>query len=250
MHKPPVAKGAQARTARARKARRVLDNEHHGKISAGLWLYAQAAKKRVEEIACLEAALERDGPETTDEASLQKILRSAPWLINPEWTLISENQTLKTFADRYAALIKEYWPSNLDLSAEDYRLRPDFIMLETSGQLHCIEIKRPHARLRRDDFERFYHYITVFKKMQAQEPSLTGHLGYGCLFHLIVDRVELSDPMQDDVLRRYINEGAVTHTTWADLLAKAKRANADFLAVHEASLSHPAALVSLQCEQV
>ncbi|WP_419864019.1 ATP-binding protein [Candidatus Poriferisodalis sp.] len=203
---------------------------------AALASYAQVARGRIEAISSLEAALERDRSEPVDESRLQAILRSAPWLINPEWEVISENQTLRTFADRYAALIQERWPSALKLPAEDFRRRPDFIMMETSGQLHCIEIKRPHAGLKKEDFTRFYHYITVFASMQEQEAALTGHWARGCVFHLIVDRIDLADNMQADLLRRYIDEGTVVHSTWNDLLAKTRRSNADFLAAREASL--------------
>ena len=215
---------------------RLVELFRHTEVAA-LASFAQVARGRVEAITSLEAALSQRSPKPIDEGTLQKILRSAPWLINPEWEIISENQTLRTFADRYAVLIEERWPSDLELPAEDFRRRPDFIMMETSGQLHCIEIKRPHAQLQRDDFQRFYHYISVFGKMQEQERNLTGHWARGCLFHLIVDDVELADTMRADLLQRYIAEGTVTHTTWADLLAKTKRSNADFLRAHEASLS-------------
>ncbi len=203
---------------------------------AALASYAQVARGRVEAISSLEAALARDRSEPVDESSLQKILRSAPWLINPEWEVVSDNQTLRTFADRYAALIQERWPNDLDLPAEDFRRRPDFIMMETSGQLHCIEIKRPHAGLGRDDFTRFYHYITVFASMREQEQALTGHWARGCVFHLIVDEIDLADNMQADLLRRYIDEGTVVHTTWNGLLAKTRRSNADFLQARQTSL--------------
>ena len=203
---------------------------------AALASYAQVARGRIEAISSLEAALKHDGSEPADESRLQKILRSAPWLINPEWEVISENQTLRTFAERYATLIQECWPSDLKLPAEDFRRRPDFVMMETSGQLHCIEIKRPHAGLKRDDFTRFYHYITVFSSMREQEQTLTGHWARGCIFHLIVDQIDLADNMQADLLGRYIADGTVVHSTWVDLLARTSRSNADFLDAHKASL--------------
>ena len=203
---------------------------------AALASYAQVARGRIEAISSLAAALERDRSEPVDESRLQEILRSAPWLINPEWEVISDNQTLRTFADRYATLIQERWPSDLELPAEDFRRRPDFVMMETSGQLHCIEIKRPHAGLKREDFTRFYHYVTVFASMREQEQALTGHWARGCIFHLIVDQIDLADNMQADLLRRYIDEGTVVHSTWFNLLAKTRRSNADFLEAREASL--------------
>lgn len=72
--------------------------------------------------------------------------------------------------------------------------------------------------------------------MHKQEQSLTGHWSHSCLFHLIVDQIDLADNMQADLLRRYIDEGTVVHSTWTDLLTKTRRANADFLEAREASL--------------
>lgn len=214
---------------------RLVELFRHTEVAA-LASFAQVARGRVEAISSLEAAITQRRPKPVDEGTLQKILRSAPWLINSEWEIISENQSLKTFADRYAALIEAHWPNNLDLPAEDFRRRPDFIMMETSGQLHCIEIKRPHTRLQKDDFTRFHHYISVFKTMQVQERDLTGHWAHGCLFHLIVDHIKLSDRQQSDLLGFFIEEGTVEHSTWANLLARTKRSNADFLQAREASL--------------
>ncbi|MCQ3814525.1 MAG: hypothetical protein KTU85_08940 [Acidimicrobiia bacterium] len=53
---------------------------------------------------------------------------------------------------------------------------------------------------------------------------------------MIVDQIDLADQMQADLLRRYIKDGTVVHSTWLNLLAKTKRSNADFLEAHQASL--------------
>ena len=59
--------------------------------------------------------------------------------------------------------------------------------------------------------------------MREQEQALTDHWARGCIFHLIVDQIDLADNMQADLLRRYIDEGTVVHSTWFNLLAKTRR---------------------------
>ena len=61
---------------------------------AELAAYAQVASQRVEVIGKLASLID----ETPDESEFQALISQAPWLIQPSWTLLTQNQALSTFA--------------------------------------------------------------------------------------------------------------------------------------------------------
>ena len=64
--------------------------------------YGQIAAERVRSIKELQEVLRR--PDVV-EADLQRLIASAPWLIRPDWSVITQNQTLKVFRDQF----EDFW---------------------------------------------------------------------------------------------------------------------------------------------
>ncbi len=60
--------------------------------------YSQIADERVRSVIKLQEAINR--PEVV-EADLQQLIASAPWLIRPDWSVLTENQSLKVFRDQF-----------------------------------------------------------------------------------------------------------------------------------------------------
>ena len=60
---------------------------------AELASYAQIAAQRVRVIKELEQIIDV----SMDENQFQSLIASAPWLIEPSWTVITKNQSLKNF---------------------------------------------------------------------------------------------------------------------------------------------------------
>jgi hypothetical protein len=192
--------------------------------------YAQIAAERVQVLNKLEEIF----GSSSNESDLQKIIASAPWLIHPEWAVITQNQSLRTFRD----LFREHWLANhgeeveLAIDWEDVRRkRPDFILVAVSGRLFIVEIKAAGHKFDRNDLERLHKYVDAFNDFKDANPDVMRDYGRGWQIQLIADGENLSGPMRtafESLKERKI----VQRMSWAEFRAKAKRANELFLEAH------------------
>ncbi len=120
--------------------------------------------------------LVNDAPETpsslTDD-NLHDLLAWYPWLLNPEWQVLSEEKSL-------TKQLKE-WNAE-DVSDPNEKLRYDFLALEGDGKYVVIEIKRSGHIAELDELHRLEKYKSRLKKSRrgdfhmvficGQEPAL------------------------------------------------------------------------------
>ena len=108
---------------------------------AELSSYGMIAERRVQVIERMMNL--KDVPDTLEQA-LQESLEEAPWLINPQWSPITSNQSLTTLKVEFAKYFKQETGEDLVLSGfEKKAKRPDFVMSSHDFGLQIIEIKRP-----------------------------------------------------------------------------------------------------------
>ena len=202
-----------------------------GKISAAeIASYGQLVHERVEVIGSLRSVLNDARVERIEESRLQKMIKDAPWLIRPDWTLITSNQPLKSFEASY----REEVASQLDARfPEDYeRKRPDFIMIEVGGWLHCIEIKAPRHTLDNADFERLYCYVLAFNALQERSHDEVSSWN-GCTFHAVADDVGISDEFKLATYNSLVRDGTLVQYSWDTVLRRAEVAHGSFLKIRE-----------------
>lgn len=202
-----------------------------GRISAAeLASYGQLVHERVEVIGSLRSVLNDARVERIEESRLQKMIEDAPWLIRHDWTLITSNQPLKSFIESYKEEVSAQLTAKFP---EDYeRKRPDFIMIEVGGSLHCIEIKAPNHALNNEDFERLYCYVAAFRVLRERSRDEVSSWN-GCTFHVVVDEVRLTDEFKQETFDSLVSNKTLVQYSWDTVLRRAEVAHGSFLQIKE-----------------
>ena len=105
------------------------------------------------------------GAATTDEGELQSLITGAPWLVNPEWAPVTENQTFTRLRQEFEKYYEENTGTAISLSDfQQSGKRPDFVLSSQEGTVQIIEIKRPMHRLSNGEMDRI---VTYHDNMEA-----------------------------------------------------------------------------------
>ena len=112
---------------------------------AELSSFGRIAEDRLKVVKRLEVLKDA---EDTDENDFQQLIADAPWLVNPEWAPVTENQTFSSLRREFEKYYEEKTGTPISLS--DFKKtgkRPDFVLSSQEGTVQIIEIKRPHHKL-------------------------------------------------------------------------------------------------------
>jgi len=194
--------------------------------------YAQIASERVSAIKELQIAINK--PDVT-EPDLQKLIASAPWLIRPDWSVITQNQSLKTFRDQFVVFWKKKHGENIDVAVSHEKKRPDFTLIQHGQKLHIVEIKVPGHAFDGTDFERFHNYVSAFKQFFEEHQGLAAAFPQGWQIELVADSENITNTVAKDAFDSYVTNGSVVRKSWLDFLAAAKTANEAFLDAFESA---------------
>ena len=169
---------------------------------------------------------------STAEMELQKLIKTAPWLIDPQWAPITANQTFNTLKRE----LQKYYKKSI--GDEDFNLgdfqetnrRPDFILSSQDNGLQIIEIKRPGKRLTNEEMDRivdYYDGLDDFLKhpgnTEFRESFRRHHIT------LVCDNVEQLSGSQKESLRSYLRDNKLTLISWATFLLRTEQMHQDFL---------------------
>lgn len=198
---------------------------------AELSSYGSIAEERIKVISRVEALKDDTG---TLESVFQNLIEQAPWLIDPQWSPIAENQTLKTLRSEFAKYYKERTGEDIYLeNFSDESKRPDFVLSSQDQEIQIIEIKRPHHNLQTAEMNRLNSYVEQMRGF-LDEPSHKGFTRVFTGFHvtLVCDGEKLSGVHKTafDSLQR---EGKLTFISWMVFLAKTRCMHEEFLAEAE-----------------
>jgi hypothetical protein len=94
-----------------------------------------------------------DAPETAHNVgddNMHDLLAGYPWLMNPEWQVLSEETAIST-------QLREWGAEDL-VGEEDSRLRYDFLALSDEGRLIIVEIKRARHNVALEELQRLEKY--------------------------------------------------------------------------------------------
>lgn len=198
---------------------------------AELASYSQIAAERVTILGELSRVVEQGSP----EPQLQALISKGPWLIDPSWSVITNNQSLRTFARSFASLWEQEHGESIAIAMDNETTRPDFTALEVGGKLRVIEIKRPKHALNADDFERLQNYVVALRNLFERNESTSRAFGNGWQIDLVVDDVSLQNESQRESFSSYQQKKELVQITWEDFIARAEQSHAEFLDVYNAS---------------
>ncbi len=189
-----------------------------------IYSLGQVAQERVDAVEQLKRLI--SSPDT-EERQLQKLIESAPWIIYPDWTPLSFNQSLASTRSNFENWYLANHGKEISTTAvANPRKQPDFVLLNHLGRLEIFEIKRPQHALTDEEFNRAFNYLTAIKKF-VDDTDEVRRLFSTVKLTFICDDLKLSPPFvslidtNPDVNRR----------TWHDLLQTTSRSHEDFLKV-------------------
>ena len=198
---------------------------------AELLSFGRIAENRLKVVERLETLKDA---QNTDENDLQQLIADAPWLINPEWAPITENQTFSTLRKEFEKYYHKKTGHAISLS--DFQKtgkRPDFVLSNQEGTVQIIEIKKPHHTLTNPEMDRI---IVYYENIEAflSDPAHVGFSKQFPDFHITVvcDELDLNGAQQV-AFDSYCEKGKLTHLNWAAFLLKTEHIHRDFLAEAE-----------------
>lgn len=188
--------------------------------------YAQIASERVRVLDQLDNII---FDTARDEAALQRIITEAPWLIQPDWTVITANQSLKTFKTSFENYLKREHDIEATLVIEYENKRPDFTLVAVGGMLHFVEIKASGHALDDEDFTRLFRYVDALRKFFTSNPDMAAEFPRKWRIDLVVDSVAIKDPMKQQAYDAVVVSNEVFQLSWDDFRNRARRTNEAFL---------------------
>ena len=82
-------------------------------------------------------------PRHRRKTTLQQLIADAPWLVNPEWAPVTENQSFSRLRKEFEKYYEDRTGNSISLS--DFQKtgkRPDFVLSSQEGTVQIIEIKK------------------------------------------------------------------------------------------------------------
>ncbi len=192
--------------------------------------YGQIAAERVKSINELSAVI---GKPDVEEADLQQLIASAPWLIRPDWSVITQNQTLKTFRDRFVAFWKTKYGEDIDVAISYEKKKPDFTLVHHGQMLHVVEIKVPGHKFANEDYDRLANYVEAFDQFFNANSQMVTSFPERYVIDLVADDVNITNRDKRTAFSSFVNEKKVVRQTWNDFLATAARAHEEFLNIYD-----------------
>lgn len=187
-----------------------------------IYSLGQVAQERVDAVKQLTKLT--SNPDTK-EGQLQRLLEEAPWIIYPDWTPLSNTQSLATTRATFEAWYQANYGQKISTSAiENSRRQPDFVLLNHLGRLEIFEIKRPQHKLTNEEFDRAYHYLDALKKYVG-DSSEVGELFPTVNLTFVCDGLNVSP----QYVRLIDTDPHINKRTWTDLLGTTSRSHEDFL---------------------
>lgn len=198
---------------------------------AELASYGQIAAERVAAIRELSDTLKRDA----NEPELQKLINSAPWLIDPTWSVVTKNESLNTFAKQFQKHWLDTHDEEIEVALIYGRKKPDFIAMDVGSRLRAVELKAPKHQFNGADFKRLQNYVQAFRHLFENNKTMKEAFPRGWQIDLVTDRFAKLEISDNESFARYRDREEVVQTNWDDFLTRADRAHRKFIQVREAS---------------
>ena len=176
-----------------------------------MYSLGQVAQERVDAVEQLRKLI--SNPDTA-ERQLQQLIEKAPWIIYPDWTPLSFNQSLSSTRSNFESWYHANYGQEISASAiENPNKQPDFVLLNHLGRLEIIEIKRPQHALTDQELNRAFNYLTAVKKF-INDTTEVRSLFPDVKLTLVCDALKLS-PTLDSLIE---SNPDINRRAWHDLL--------------------------------
>ena len=175
-----------------------------------MYSLGQVAQERVGAVVQLRRLV--SSPSTV-ERQLQKLIETAPWILHPDWTPLSFNQSLASTRSNFQSwYLAEYGEEIVTSTIDNPSKQPDFVMLNHEGRLEVIEIKRPQHALVDEEFNRAFRYLTAVRQFISETAAVRASFP-------IAQLTIICDSLNVDALRanNIRTDSDISHKTWHDL---------------------------------
>lgn len=191
--------------------------------------YSQIAAQRVKSIRELRKIVRAAD---ANESEFQKLLAKSPWLIDPTWTVITENQPLRSFKRAFEAYWYRQHGEELVIDIGYASKRPDFTLVSVRNLLHVVEIKKAGHVFDDQDCGRLINYVRAFRGFFKGHPGYLRNFPHWQIL-LVADGINLRAPANQDAYQYWEQNKEVTRITWEEFLLNAETAHELFLNVSE-----------------
>jgi len=196
---------------------------------AELASYAQIAAQRVRVIKDLQQIIDV----SMDENQFQVLIAQAPWLIEPSWTVITKNQSLKNFKHTFEKFWKRTHGTDVILAIGQEAKRPDFTLVSIDGLLHIVEIKKAEHAFDDTDFDRLINYVDAFEQFFNENSETVMEFYRGWQIDIVADGEKLKKSSNRHAYNGFVESKRVKRMSWRDFLSRAKKVHEQFLDVHD-----------------
>ena len=189
---------------------------------AEMYSLGHVARERIDAVETLRDLIESA---STSEYQLQRLIESAPWILYPEWTPLTRNQTLESLRHAFQSWYFRNTAQEIVTTSINSAKRPDFVMLSYAGCIEILEIKRPGHTLTDDECQRALDYRYTVMDFLSEGEQLTMRFPRVRLT-IICDKRNFSNRLYGDTIER---NDDITLKTWATILHDTTQAHQDFL---------------------
>ena len=171
----------------------------------------------------------KDSPET-GESDLQELIEFAPWLINPQWSPMTYNQTFSTLNKEFQKYYEINTGEKIVLSDfTESRKQPDFVMISQGKTIQIIEIKKPKHALKNEELDRINNYHVQMKNFLND----TAQQEFRKFFDnhhitLVCDELALTG-VSETAFNGLKQNGVLEQINWIDFITRSRQMHDDFL---------------------
>lgn len=194
---------------------------------AELSSFGRIADERVRVIKTVETL--KDDQSTLEDA-FQNLIEQAPWLINPQWSPITANQTLSTLKAEFQKYYKLKTGEDIQLvDFSESNKRPDFVMSSQDSIIQIIEIKKPHHTFADIEMVRLQKYADQMSNF-LDDPAHKEFKNTYHNFHItLVCDTENLNGIAKGAFSKLVDDKKLTFIDWATFLLRTRKMHQAFL---------------------
>lgn len=201
----------------------ILRTAHVAELSS----FGQIAYDRVKVVERVEKL--KDDP-TTLEDVFQNLIEETPWLINPQWSPITANQSFATLKMEFQKYFKLKTGKDIILGRFDKTTkRMDFVLSSQDNIVQIIEIKKPSHNFEDSEMDRLNTYVEQMKNFLADEKNREFTKLFGDFHVTLVCDGEKLTGVHKTAFEGLKSTNVLTHINWPTFLLRTKRMHQDFL---------------------
>jgi len=198
---------------------------------AELSSFGQIADGRIKVIGRVETVKDDT---TIVESVLQNLIQEAPWLIDPQWSPITSNQSFSTLKTAFQKYFKE--KTGEDIVLDNFTAsakRADFVLSSQDNVVQIIEIKRPHHSFENEEMERLNLYVDQMTSFLEESNNREFRRVFSDFHATLVCDDEKLTGVHKRAFNELIDKRKLTYINWDTFLLRTKRMHQAFLAEAE-----------------